>query len=281
MSVKSSISASIVLYNNDFKIIQKAINSYLKIEQNTILYIIDNSPKNEFEKLISDHRIKYANYPLNIGFGAAHNVAIQKSIEENTTYHLILNPDVYFDPGIIQKIINFMDKNEDVGLIMPQIKYPNGQIQHLCKLLPSPLDLIGRRFIPIKKYIKKRNQKYELHFTEYNKIIDVPYLSGCFMFIRTSVLKKIGGFDERFFMYCEDVDLSRRIGQIAKTVFYPEVEVIHNYEKGSYKNLKLLKYHILSAIKYFNKWGWIFDNERKKINKRTLFNLGYFNMNKN
>lgn len=85
-----------------------------------------------------------------------------------------------------------------------------------------------------------------------------------------------GGFDERFFMYLEDNDLSRRVGQVSRTMFYPHVSVIHEYKKGSYKNPKLLIYHITSAVKYFNKWGWMFDNEKKKVNHLVLKELGFY-----
>ena len=132
------------------------------------------------------------------------------------------------------------------------------------------MDLIGRRFIPFKGYVKRRNYNYELRWTDYEKIMDVPSLSGCFMFLRLSVIQKIGGFDERYFMYAEDLDLCRRIGEVSKTVYYPEVQIYHEYAKGSYKNRKLLKYHIRSVIKYFNKWGWFFDVKRKKRNNDFL-----------
>jgi GT2 family glycosyltransferase len=174
-----------------------------------------------------------------------------------------------------------MEGNKDVGLVMPKVLYPDGRIQYLCKLLPTPFDLFGRRFLnfyPFKKYIEKRNEIYELRFTGYDKIMEVPYLSGCFMFIRTKVLEKVGLFDERFFMYLEDTDLSRRIHKMAKTIYYPHVHIYHEYGKGSYKNKKLLKYHIESAIKYFNKWGWFFDKERREINKKVLSKLQFSHM---
>lgn len=107
--------------------------------------------------------------------------------------------------------------------------------------------------------------------------MEVPILSGCFMFVRMDVIGKVGLFDERFFMYSEDVDLCRRIGEISKTVFYPNVAVFHEYEKGSYKNKKLLKYHIRSTIKYFNKWGWIFDRKRADANKKCLNQIKLLN----
>ena len=90
------------------------------------------------------------------------------------------------------------------------------------------------------------------------------------MFVRTSVFEKSGLFDPRYFMYLEDYDLIRRINMNSKTIFYPGVSIIHGHAKESYKNGKLLKIHIQSAIKYFNKWGWFFDNERKRINQEIL-----------
>ena len=104
----------------------------------------------------------------------------------------------------------------------------------------------------------------------YDAIMDVPYLSGCCMFLRTEALKKVGLFDERFFLYPEDIDLTRRIHKHYRTVFYPYVSVIHQHERSSYKSLKMMRIHVQNMIKYFNKWGWIWDKERKTINKKIL-----------
>ena len=68
-------------------------------------------------------------------------------------------------------------------------------------------------------------------------------------------------------MYAEDLDLCRRIGAQSKTVFYPKVCVYHAYAKGSYHNSRLLRYHLNSTFKYFNKWGWLFDSERRRRNR--------------
>ncbi len=273
------INISIVLYKNRLQQLIDTINNVLKSKFIKKLYLIDNSPTDELRGLHHlSKQIEYKFNNANLGFGKAHNIAIRKSIDENIKYHLVLNPDIYFEEGILEELYDFMEKNPDVGLVMPKVLYPDGKIQYLCKLLPTPLDLFGRRFLnkgPLKKYIEKRNEIYELRFTGYNKIMEVPYLSGCFMFIRTEVLKKVGLFDERFFMYLEDTDLSRRIHRVARTIYYPYVHIYHEHQKGSYKDLKLLKIHIESAIKYFNKWGWFNDPERDIINKKILEKLGY------
>jgi GT2 family glycosyltransferase len=274
-----SINVSIVLFKNDQDLVKKAIFSCVNSVLINRIYLIDNSPTDILSCLASlDSRIEYIFNNANLGFGKAHNIALKRSIEENIPYHLVLNPDVYFEKGVLEELYNFMEANKDVGLVMPKVLYPDGNIQYLCKLLPTPLDLFGRRFLnfgPFKKIVEKRNEVYELRFTGYDKIMEVPYLSGCFMFIRTEVLKKVGLFDERFFMYLEDTDLSRRIHRVAKTVYYPYVYIYHEYGKGSYKSLKLLYYHIKSAIKYFNKYGWFFDKEREEINRKILEKLGW------
>jgi len=276
-----NINVSIVLFKNDQDLVKKAIYSCVNSILINRIYLIDNSPTDMLSCLANlDSRIEYIFNNTNLGFGKAHNIALKRSIEENIPYHLVLNPDVYFEGGVLEELYNFMENNPDVGLVMPKVLYPDGTLQYLCKLLPTPLDLFGRRFLnfgPFKKIVEKRNEIYELRFTGYDKIMEVPYLSGCFMFIRTEVLKKVGLFDERFFMYLEDTDLSRRIHRVAKTVYYPYVYIYHEYGKGSYKSLKLLYYHIKSAIKYFNKYGWFFDKEREEINRKILEKLGWNN----
>jgi len=261
---------SIVTYKNDDDALKKCIDSVLRANLRKKLYLVDNDPTDKKRSIYSHAEIAYMPNKANMGYGAGHNVAIRQTLKQKVKYHLVLNPDVYFEKGTIEKLYDFMENSPDIGLVMPKILYPDGSIQYLCKLLPTPMDLIRRRFFPASKYLDRRNFLYELKFTSYDKIMDVPYLSGCFMFIRTEALSRAGLFDERFFLYLEDVDLSRRIHKHYRTVYYPEVSVFHQHEKGSYKNSKLLIYHLLSAIRYFNKWGYFFDKDRQEINKKIL-----------
>ncbi len=264
------LNVSIVLYKNSLQEMISLIDYLQKSEIISEVFLIDNSPtpNPEFENL----PVTYIFTGKNIGYGAAHNIAIRKTIEQNIPYHLVINPDITFEPAILLKIVQFMDKNTEVGHLMPKVFYPDGQIQYLCKLLPTPFDLIFRRFLP-KMWTESRMEKFEMRESGYNQIMDVPYLSGCFMLLRTEALKESGLFDERFFMYPEDIDLTRRIHKKFRTVFYPEVSIVHHHAQSSYLNFKMLQVHIWNMIKYFNKWGWIFDNERRKINAKTLKQL--------
>lgn len=268
------LSASIVLYQTDLTPLKKVIDSYFACKSEALqLFLVDNSPTDVLKSVVTmypDKEIYYIFNNENMGYGKAHNIAIKKSMEQGLSYHIVLNPDIVIQEGALEKLTFYMNEHPEVGNIMPKIIYPNGQLQYLCKLLPSPIDLIFRRFIPFKKWRDKINQKYELHSFRYNKKINIPNLSGCFMFLRTKALEKVGLFDENIFMYLEDIDLNRRIHRAYKTIFFPEAVVVHEYQKASYKNIKLLKVHIKSAIYYFNKYGWFFDKERKIINAQTL-----------
>jgi GT2 family glycosyltransferase len=273
----TQINASIVLYHNTKEQLTKAINSFLNTSLEVKLYLMDNSSNDDLKELGElDERIEYIFNNANLGYGSAHNIAMRKSIEDGVAYHLVLNPDIYFESGTLEELFSYMGNHQDVGNVMPQILYPDGEVQHLCKLLPTPTDLIFRRFIPLKTWKEKRNQRYELRTSGYRTIMNVPSLSGCFMFLRCSVLQEVGLFDEKIFMYLEDTDLNRRIHAKYKTHFYPEVEIVHEYAKESYVNKKLLMFHIQSAIYYFNKWGWVFDNERARLNSTILEGIKCF-----
>jgi len=273
---KATLNISIVTYKEDIEVLEKVLGSCINFSGKSKITIIDHSPFNTLKPVVEGYQnTQYIFNPSNPGYGAGHNMALKHTIEEDVKYHIVMNPDIYFENGVLESIINFLDENEHIGMLMPKILFPNNEVQYLCKLLPTPWDLIFRRFIPFKQLTDKRNNIYELRFTGYNRMINVPCISGCFMVLRTSVVKKVGIFDENFFMYLEDVDLSRRMGVQSTNIFFPEANVFHHYKKGSYKNIALLKNHILSAIRYFNKYGWVFDRERKQINKRTLEELQY------
>lgn len=267
------LSASIVVYKNEAGILQDAIQSFLQNTTESHLFIVDNSPTDSLKILARHPRITYIFNKRNIGFGAAHNISLRRVLD-TSKYHLVLNPDVYFNADVLKTLYHFMETSPEVGQVMPKVLYPDGRLQYLCRLLPTPKILVLRRFFNfMTRYLDKENYKHELQFSGYNKIIDAPFLSGCFMFLRTDALKKSGLFDERFFLYTEDIDLTRRIHKFYRTVYYPDVTIYHHHARGSYKNLWLTWCNVRSAIKYFNKWGWTNDNEREFFNSRALQQL--------
>lgn len=264
------ITASLVL----FKTKKEDLHKILRCINESIIdyiYVIDNSPSDNLRnevKRISD-KVDYIFGQGNIGYGRAHNIGLQKAKIINATYHIVLNPDIYFESNTISIIKNYMDGHNSVGLVLPKVIYPSGDIQYLCKLLPTPLDIFGRRLLP-QRIIKRRNDRFEMRQMGYDKIWNCPILSGCFMFLRMSDVERTGGFDERFFMYFEDFDLMRRLHKSCKTVYFPIVTIVHDHASEHHASKALLKASIKSAIQYFNKWGWIFDKERMYFNKHAF-----------
>ncbi len=272
--------ASVVTYCNSaadlLGVMRSALNAPIDI-----IYLIDHSQadevnhfisspssaeERELSELLSNDRVVYEQHP-NRGFGAGHNIAIRKSMEEGAKYHAILNPDIYWSDPVINTLTDYMEAHPEVGMMTPKVLYPDGRLQYNCKLLPTPLDLIGRRFLPT-SWTRKRNARFELRETGYDHIMNVPYIHGCFMLFRNETLKKAGLFDERFFMYPEDIDITRRLHKVSKTLFYPSVSIFHAHGAASRKFGKMLWIHITNMIKYFNKWGWWRDPERKRINSK-------------
>jgi GT2 family glycosyltransferase len=271
------INTSIVLFNNPENEIENLINLISKSEHVLNIFLIDNSSKNILSKFRNYKKVKYFYNSENIGFGAAHNIAFEKSILQNIDYHLIINPDIGFETNIITSLIDFLDNQKDIGVLMPKVIYPNGEIQRLAKLIPSPLQYFARRFIPIKWLKKIINNRYELKDYDYSYILDVPFLSGCFLIFRVHVLKEIGGFDNKIFLYFEDNDICRKIlNKGYRSVIFPFVSVVHDHTPKSFLNFKNLRIYFKSGIYYFNKWGWFFDKSREIYNNKTLSKINEY-----
>ena len=269
------ITASLVLYKTKDEDLRKVIGC---VDASIIdkLFVIDNSPTDSLRDLVLHltEKSEYCYGQGNIGYGSAHNIGIQKSVISRADYHVVLNPDLFFEPSVISCLESFAEIHKDVGLLLPKVVYPNGCLQYLCKLLPTPLDIFGRRLVP-SKYMKKRNERFEMRKMGYDKTWNCPILSGCFMFMRVSVIEQSGMFDDSFFMYFEDFDLMRRLHRVSKTVYYPYSTIIHNHAAGHHTNMLLLIASIKSAIHYFNKWGWFYDRERRRVNGQAFDMINY------
>ena len=250
--------ASVVLYQNPSSMIENVVNSFLDSDLNVKLYLIDNSPKRLLPASAFDGRpVFYHHVGQNLGYGKGHNWCLRRC--EPSRYHLVLNPDVLFSKGILEELIRYMDRNPEIGMISPRILNEDQTLQHQNRRYPTLLDLFLRRFSSHTgwAYLQKRLDHYAMKDNGYEHIYDVPFMTGAFMFCRTAVLRQVGGFDPRFFMYFEDADLSRKFQSAGyKTIYYPHVHITHLWQRASQKRLRMAMVFILSGMKYFNKWGW-------------------------
>lgn len=270
-NIVDMITASLVLYKTKEEELKRVL---LCVEKSIIdkLYVVDNSPTDSLKSIvesIGSDKVVYCYGQGNVGFGTGNNIGMKYAQEAQSQYHIILNPDIIFENDAIESLRDFLDMNSDVVLVAPQLRYPNGDFQAAAMLLPTPLVIFGRRFMP-KSLVQRINGRYEFLSYDMSKPREVPNVCGCFMMLRTSVLKESGLFDERFFMYFEDFDFVRRVNKYGKVVYYPYVTVIHSHGNEHRKSKTLLKAGLKSGIQYFNKWGWLFDKERHQRNNYSL-----------
>lgn len=261
---------SIVLYNykiNDILILLNKINNY---NSNHYIYLIDNSNTDNKNLFQNFKNVIYVKTLTNIGYGRGHNLTIKDAINNNIKYCFILNYDISFNDSVFVKLKEYVDNHNDVAMIMPRILNNNKSPQWLPKLQPTPLSIFKRKLNQISKNLLFRNYvaNYEFRKIDFNKNYNIPNLSGCFFLLNINLLKEEALFDERFFLYFEDYDLSRRITTNYKTILYNKCFVFHDYQSTANKNIKVLLIFIQSYIKYFNKWGWFKSKNLKILNDK-------------
>ena len=262
------LNISIVLYHPKWEQeVLPLVEELLRVKNLRKIYLLDNSEAREVypKTVIKDPKLRYMHMPENLGYGKAHNVALRESAYHQTELHLVMNSDIRVQAEDIDAMHDWMVCNPQVGQLMPRVLHPDGTQQFLAKRLPTPLDVFGRRFLP-SWLMARRNRRYELRDMDLTRPVNAPYLSGCFMMLRTTAAVDAGLFDERFFMYPEDIDLTRRIHRNYLTLYYPEWTIVHAHARDSYKNKHMLRIHIQNMCRYFNKWGWLFDRERRQFN---------------
>lgn len=253
------IAACIVTYRSKLEQLKAAAASFQQCQLPKHLCIVDNQSGDDYTKQLQQvENVSIIHSGANKGFGFGHNVGIRHA--PACQYYLVLNPDVIIHEGALEKMVAYLDAHPEVGLIAPQVLNSDGSVQYLNKRLPSVFDLFARRFLPAKirqmAFIKRKMDAYEMRNVGYGSICEPPFISGCCMLFRKSVLDAVGGFDEGFFMYLEDADMTRRVSAVAKALYYPEAKITHHWARGSHKSLRLMVVMFHSMWHYFNKWGW-------------------------
>lgn len=247
------LSIAIVAYNDEDDVknavesIERCTPSFLSKE----IFIVDNSTSEngmaEIEKAYSD--VTYLRTGENLGFGKGHNYVIPKL---DSKYHAIVNPDILLKEDAFSRLLSFMEEKK-CGVAVPRITDEEGNLLKVYRRDLTRIDMFLRMFV--KKGFEKRKAYHTMQDMDYKKPFRVPFAQGSFLIIRTELFKELKGFDERFFLYMEDADLCKRVNQVSEVWYCPDTTVIHKWEQGSHKSLKLFKLHVSSMIKYFSKWG--------------------------
>ena len=201
----------------------------------------------------------------NVGFGRGNNLALKKF---DARYYFIANPDLVFlenQPRTIERLYQFMEEHPKVVMVAPQLILPNGTIQPSCMRFPRFLDQPVYRLGLQNKYDWARKRVEHLHMKDFDhsKTQPIDWATGAALFVRGECGRKIGFFDERYFMYFEDTDLCRTFWSHGWPVYYKgDIFIQHGHERASAKvpGLKavllnpLTRVHIASLMKYAWKW---------------------------
>lgn len=162
----------------------------------------------------------------NLGFSKGHNLCAKHAKGD---YLFILNPDTLLSPSALDRLVAFASAHPEIGIIGPKLLNPDGSLQFSCRRFPEPTAALFRN-TPLGKLFPNNHYTREYLMTDWdhNSVREVDWVSGAALFVRKTVFEQLGGFDEQFFMYCEDVDLCYRAWQAGwKVVYYPDVVIYH------------------------------------------------------
>lgn len=247
MRIQNSESAappriSIVIVN--YKVPEHLIETLRSIRQaemygETEIIIVDNASGDASQQIITEEfpDVIWIQLKNNLGFGKACNIGARSAQGE---FLLLLNPDTMIARNTLSVAYTFMEAHPDIGVMGPKILNPDGTLQASCKRsFPTPA-VTFYHFCGLGKLFPKSRRfgRYNLTYLDADESAAVDAISGSFMFIRKKLYLNIGGFDERFFMYGEDLDLCHRIGETGNSIWYhPETQIIHRKGKSSAKSL--------------------------------------------
>ncbi len=196
-------------------------------------------------------RIQWIQLKTNIGFGKACNIGVEAARGE---YLLFLNPDTVISANTLSDAVGFMETHPKAGLMGPKILNPDGTLQLSCRRsIPTPA--VAFYYFAGLSYVfpkSKRFGRYHLTYMDEDTMARVDVISGSFMFMRRALFNEIGGFDKRFFMYGEDIDLCYRITHAGHEVwYYPQIKIVHQKGKSSSKRKIRSRFYFYEAMLIF------------------------------
>ena len=262
--MNTKASGCIVTYNEE-DIIEDCISSILQHTKNLdfTLYVSDNDSKDKTVEIIKNKfpEVILIENKKNGGFGDGHNKVLDRLDSE---FHVVINPDIILKENTIEVLTNYLKLHENVAMITPKIMNEDGSEQYLPKRNPKFSYVILSKLKPFRHYRRIYTRQDE----KINEPVSVEFCTGCFFVIRTKVMKQLGGFDKRYYMYFEDADLTREVRKRGyDVIFYPMVKAIHKWRRENTKSLKGIIRFLTSMLKYFCKWG---GKSEEKVDKKKI-----------
>jgi GT2 family glycosyltransferase len=274
-TLSNCLSVSIVLYQSPLEPLRSTLECLIGAAQYAVadkqltrvqLTLVDNSGDPVYAGQVRDllsglvfddfFAIKYVIADRNMGFGGGHNLVLPAIDGE---FHLILNPDAELAEGALLAGLLVLQQDPGIVLVSPAVVGSSNEPEYLCKAYPSVLILSLRAFAPawLQNMFRARLEHYELRATcSTGSQANVPLASGCCMLLRSAALRAVSGFDERYFLYFEDFDLSLRLRQSGRLVFEPAMQIQHHGGYAATKGTGHIGMFVKSGVRFFNDHGW-------------------------
>ena len=250
------ISLCIVTYNSADKIAATLESIYRYTDSSRCrltVYVADNASEDDTVRIVRRRfpQVRLLRMKRNTGFGHANN-AVLKDLDSD--YHFILNPDILLRDDILNAMAGWLSEHPDVVMAVPKFYFADGTEQFTPKRCPTFRYVYGGRLEKLGDPFRRWRSEYTLRGENVTEPVDVDFCSGCFIAVRTSVFRDLGGFDRRYFLYGEDADLTRMAKRYGRTVYTPQFAVTHLWERASAKSPRFFLIHMHSMIQYFYKW---------------------------
>ena len=252
------ISACIVAYC-DYDEVCAAVRSALANTpgDDFALYVVDNaSPDGCGPRLaqtdFGDVRVQVICLPKNLGFGKGHNSIMDRLTSD---VHFILNPDIQLTADTLSDLADWMAQHPGVVMTRPALTFPDGRPQRLPLRRCSVRAMVYRQ-LPCLKFWAKYNERYLMADKDLTKPTEIEFCTGSFSAVDTAVFKAVGGFDEDYFMYVEDADLTQKMRTRGKAYLVPQYTAIHAWHRAAHRSLKPFLWQLRSLLRYFSKWGF-------------------------
>lgn len=206
--------------------------------------------------IAQDDRILVIRNAQPLGFGANHNAAFRHC---ETNYFCVLNPDISMERNIFATLLPYL-ANENVGVIAPEVRSPAGAVEDSIRRFPTLGAIVKKVFGVVEaEYVAQRAQS-----TFYP-----DWVAGMFMLFPAKAYASVGGFDERYFLYYEDVDICVRLWRKRLAVqACLQVSVIHDARRASHQSLRYLRWHVTSISRYFLRYAFRLP-QSGSMNKRV------------
>lgn len=249
-----TISMCVVTYNSGGTVLELLRSVYRHRGSYELkIFICDNASSDGTPDVIRQEfpDVTVIENGTNYGFGHGQNACLPYL---GSDYHFIVNPDIIVNSDIFGEMAGYMQEHPDIVMAVPTYISTDGEKQFTPKLAPKIRYMVGGRLERFGGIFEKWRSIYTMRDDPPSDTVDIGFCSGCFMAVRTDIFLRMGGFDERYFLYNEDADITRMAQQYGRTVYTPQFSVTHLWERAYMKEHKYFFIQIESLLKYLWKW---------------------------